>query len=228
MINAGVGDVLGKYTALIDWRFSRIVNGEYVCDATVDNVRKALDLVSSNAEAIASREPEAVLTVMEGLLLTGIAMAWIGNSRPASGCEHHMSHFLEMRYIPENRRAVFHGTKVGIGTIIALRAYEYVSSLIPDFDAIKSIERKPFAEWEKDVKKAFMSAAPEIIELENAVGKNDVNNICARLEKIEDLFSHITSVGTAKKTAENIEKSLSTCAVFNAYSSFARLTPPFM
>ncbi|MBR2871330.1 MAG: hypothetical protein IKB98_08160 [Clostridia bacterium] len=34
-----------------------------------------------------------------------------------------------------------------------------------------------------------------------------------RLEKIEDLFSHITSVGTAKKTAENIEKSLSTCAV---------------
>ena len=59
MINAGVGDVLGKYTALIDWRFSRIVNGEYVCDATVDNVRKALDLVSSNAEAIASSEPEA-------------------------------------------------------------------------------------------------------------------------------------------------------------------------
>jgi hypothetical protein len=37
--------------------------------------------------------------------------------------------------------------------------------------------------------------------------------IGTRLDKIENLFHHVGSTGAAKKTAESIEKSLSTCAI---------------
>ena len=33
---------------------------------------------------------------MYALLLSGLAMQMVGNSRPASGAEHHMSHLWEM------------------------------------------------------------------------------------------------------------------------------------
>ena len=34
MILAGFGDIIGKYSALTDWKLSRIVNDEYYCDLT--------------------------------------------------------------------------------------------------------------------------------------------------------------------------------------------------
>ena len=45
------------------------------------------------------REKNAVAALMEGLVLSGIAMSYIGNSRPASGSEHHMSHYWEMMFL---------------------------------------------------------------------------------------------------------------------------------
>ena len=184
MINAGVGDVLGKYTALIDWRFARMVNGEYVCDETVANVRKALDLVSSNAEAIASREPEAVLTVMEGLLLTGIAMAWIGNSRPASGCEHHMSHVMEMRLQIDGKKAVLHGAKVGIDLIYCLEMYRMLAEEKIDWEAARA---KPFDKdkWVEFTRRVYKIAAPEIEALEDRTDKYNIEARNARLDALE-------------------------------------------
>ena len=48
MIQAGYGDIVGKYSALNDWRLSQIVNDEYFCqdiyDLTMDMVHKTLEL----------------------------------------------------------------------------------------------------------------------------------------------------------------------------------------
>ena len=118
-------------------------------------------------------------------------MDYAGNSRPASGAEHHISHFLEMRYIMEGRKAVFHGTKVGIGTIITLKAYDYASKLNPDFNKIKTLKRTEFSKWEEQVKIAFMNASDEIIDLEKKSGKNDIKNINKRLGVIEEKWQEI-------------------------------------
>ena len=47
------------------------------------------------AGAAKNRDPQVLGDIMEGLVLTGVAMSLYGNSRPASGCEHHMSHYWE-------------------------------------------------------------------------------------------------------------------------------------
>ncbi len=66
---------------------------------------------------------------MYGLLMSGLAMQMMGNSRPASGAEHHISHLIEMR--PAGLGAVnspaLHGEKVGVGTLIASRVYHQMA-----------------------------------------------------------------------------------------------------
>ena len=202
MIAAGVGDLLGKIGCLKDWKLSKLINDEYLCDFIHDTTAMAIDQVLDAKDGIVAQEDEAVATLLESLLMSGVCMDYTGNSRPASGCEHHMSHFWEMRYIMENRPAVFHGAKVGIGTVISLKAYDYVSNLNPDFAKIKNTERKSFAVWEEEVKKAFKSASNEIIELEKAKGKNNLNKINARLDVIENKWNEIKALANSVKKPE--------------------------
>lgn len=69
------------------------VNGEYRCDTSVELVRRALNKCLDNATGLKDRKPAAIQSLMEALTISGIAMALIKNSRPASGAEHLLSHY---------------------------------------------------------------------------------------------------------------------------------------
>ena len=66
---------------------------------------------------------------MYGLLLSGLAMQMVGNSRPASGCEHHMSHLWEMEAINGHVDA-YHGEKVGVGLVACAAIYHRLADAI--------------------------------------------------------------------------------------------------
>ena len=74
-----------------------MVNDEYYCDYVSGMVMHSQKCMET-AEGLRI-ENEAIRNLMEGLVLTGIAMSFTGNSRPASGSEHHLSHFVEMMYL---------------------------------------------------------------------------------------------------------------------------------
>ena len=211
MVAAGVGDLLGKISCLTDWRLSKIVNGEWHCKFISNIVDAAIEKVVRNSDRIAAREGEAISELVEGLLLSGVCMDFAGNSRPASGCEHHMSHFWEMRYLLEGREAVFHGTKVGIGTVIALRAYEYVANLTPNFNKIKALPRQSFDEWRAEIYRAFLGAAEEIVALEKKGEKNGFARLSARLgatEKNWDTIRSLAAETVKSKVVHDILKKL--------------------
>ncbi len=119
---SGAGDILGKFTALFDWRVSHILTDEYICDEIENIEYEALNSLVYAVENGDVYSKEFVHTVMECLILSGLAMQLVGNSRPASGCEHHLSHLWEMHCINEPTSAL-HGEKVGVGTILALEKY---------------------------------------------------------------------------------------------------------
>ena len=73
MVSAGLGDLLGKFTCLNDWRISKIVNNEYYCDTIVDLVTDCIENVLADADNVASRDPKVIGDIMEGLVLTGVA-----------------------------------------------------------------------------------------------------------------------------------------------------------
>ncbi len=119
---SGVGDMLGKYTALLDWKLGGLLCDEYYCKNIVELVEKAILNVKNSVEKLKTGDPDAVTSLMYGLVLSGVAMQHTGISRPASGSEHHISHFIEMT-IPAEICNALHGEKVGVGLMLAARLY---------------------------------------------------------------------------------------------------------
>lgn len=137
LARAGFGDMIGKYISLTDWKISSILTGEFYCDTIAGLTRQATEQVLSSADGIASGSERAYENLMYGLLLSGLAMQMMGNSRPASGAEHHISHLIEMRpqALSLDSHAL-HGEKVGVGTLLAVREYRNLRKKSPaDFRA---------------------------------------------------------------------------------------------
>lgn len=124
MLAAGFGDVFGKVTARLDWLMAHRLLGEYRCEQVAQVMARAVDACMTAAPGLAARDGAAVEGLMKGLVLAGLAMQMVGDSRPASGCEHHVAHFLEMRDMARGRHGTLHGDKVGMAELMMLRLYE--------------------------------------------------------------------------------------------------------
>lgn len=132
LARSGFGDMIGKYIALADWRMAHALTGEFYCERIAGIMEEATQAVLDSAAGIAAGDPAAYEKLIGGLLLSGIAMQMMGNSRPASGGEHHISHFIEMA--PDGlgvRSDALHGEKVGVGTLLAAAEYHRLAAL-PD------------------------------------------------------------------------------------------------
>ncbi len=195
MILAGWSDIIGKYSALSDWKISKIVNDEFYCDVTVKMVKKSIQTCMDNIEKIKQRDAEAVKNLMDGLVLTGIAMSFVGISRPASGSEHHLAHYWEMQFLFANKKAVLHGTKVGIGTAITTRLYELLRDTNVDFDkAVKKAKVFDLAEWTRKIEQYYRQCGAEILVLSEKDGRNSIEARLLRIEKIKAHWQEICEV----------------------------------
>ncbi|MBO5898855.1 MAG: sn-glycerol-1-phosphate dehydrogenase, partial [Clostridia bacterium] len=94
MIAAGYGDIIGKYSALNDWKLASVVYGEYLCPYIYDTTYAMIEQTRSIVKGLMARDPDSVGTLMEALVVVGIMMSFAGSSRPASGSEHHLSHYF--------------------------------------------------------------------------------------------------------------------------------------
>lgn len=130
LAKSGFGDMVGKYVSLTDWKVGNLLTGEFYCDTIAELTRQATENVVASSEGIALGDVNAYEKLMYGLLMSGLAMQMIGNSRPASGAEHHISHFIEMNPPSiENSSDALHGEKVGVGTLLAIKEYRRSASL---------------------------------------------------------------------------------------------------
>jgi len=129
LTSSGFGDMIGKFIALADWKISHELTGEYFCPVIHDMTLDATKAVMESAEDIKSGDISAFEKLMYGLLMSGLAMQLLGNSRCASGAEHHISHLIEMQ--PDGlgiQSDALHGEKVGVGTLIASKEYHKIKN----------------------------------------------------------------------------------------------------
>lgn len=129
---AGFGDMLGKYTSLFDWRFGAEVADEPYLAEAADRTRLALETCVANVDRIAARTEEGIHSLIGALIESGLAMLLFGRSHPASGSEHHLSHYWEMEYIRLGKRQLLHGAKVGVASVEISRLYRRLADLGPD------------------------------------------------------------------------------------------------
>ncbi len=166
MLKAGIGDVIGKYTALSDWKIANLIEDEYYCEFTASMVEELVNKCTENVDAVMARKPEAIKVLMDALVLSGLGIAFAGNSRPASGCEHLISHCWEMHFLcSKNNTPWLHGNKVGVGTNIILELYKFIVKLNKK-DVEKSASNTKFDIdlWDKDMKRLYGKSANKIMK----------------------------------------------------------------
>jgi len=150
MLLAGIGDMFGKYTGILDWELARDYAGEYYCERIANDVIKATDSCLENGYSLKDRNEECIKNIMEGFMVTGLGMAYTGNSRPASGSEHIIAHAWELFDVIDGKKPQLHGLEVCEGTLIVIEMYmllhretvdEHLRSLIeryiPYFEKVK-------------------------------------------------------------------------------------------
>lgn len=149
---AGFGDIIGKFTALVDWRVAHLTVGEYYCENIANLVREALRRICSMAHRVTAEDAETAGAIMEVLVFTGLAMKLAEASRPASGAEHMISHMIGMRQLAEGKISDFHGKKVGVGTVTLCDLYHKATALEPSFTPDRPDWEKVYAAYGESIK----------------------------------------------------------------------------
>ena len=197
---SGVSDLIGKYTALVDWKISSIVIGEYICNKVCNMEIDAVNKLCECVDDLVLGKSEAYEQLMYALILSGLAMQIIGNSRPASGTEHHMSHLWEMEVINKHLDA-YHGEKVSVGLILVMEEYKKIK---------KSIENgrcrvKKYYGLEEDMLKEVFKSR----EMYDSIMKENtpdpllnVNKVILqnRLESIAEILEKLPTLDFVKNT----------------------------
>jgi glycerol-1-phosphate dehydrogenase [NAD(P)+] len=125
LTRSGIGDLLAKATAHVDWLASHLLYDEPYYEEVVKLVLVPLRFAAANVPALLSGGACAAEQLLRGLVQSGIAMALAGSSRPASGCEHHASHFWDLLAARGLRPHAPHGLQVGYATRFAMRIQSF-------------------------------------------------------------------------------------------------------
>ena len=166
LLLAGVGDVIGKYVAILDWEISRDRNGEYYCEKIADMVLKATAQCVEASRKLESRDAAAIRATSEGLILSGECIAFCGSSRPASGTEHMIGQTWEVMDVEEGKVPNLHGIEVAEGTFTAIEIFrrlyretddahmkDLIGKYLPAFDRLEELQKTlklPFTVTDKE------------------------------------------------------------------------------
>ena len=196
MLQAGLGDMLAKYVSVCEWRISHIVHGDPYCEEIAGMVRACLKRIVDQADGLMRREPEALKSVLEGLVISGISMAFAEISRPASGLEHYFSHLWEMQALQRGVPSDLHGIQVGVGTLLTLWIYENMLNMetVDRKRAEKAMADFSQEAWEARMKDIFGPITPSVLEIERKVGKNLPETQKAHLDCIEAHWPEIRQI----------------------------------
>jgi len=169
LIAAGFGDILGKYTSLFDWTFGRITNEEPYMEQAYIITKQALNRCVGAVELIEQGEEQGIASLMSGLIESGIAMLIFGKSHPASGAEHHVSHYWEMDFMKKGRRQLLHGAKVGVSCTMIAELYHRLSA--EDFGLQSGVRESVREHWQ-EIKRCIndIPTAEELRQLLAKVG----------------------------------------------------------
>ncbi len=202
---AGFGDLLGKLTSWADWNLGRIVWNEPFdrqIAATLFSVARKT-LLASGEMRRPTEETQKLL--MDLLIVSGGCMVDAGESRPASGAEHHLSHYWEISFLRHGQEPPLHGAKVGYATGIVSALYRNLLNLNPQ-DVESLLNEAPLDKWDEAerIREGYPEeVAAQLVEEQHAfleLGSEDRKRFGGRI-----LDSWTEILGIAEKVPEPAE-----------------------
>jgi glycerol-1-phosphate dehydrogenase [NAD(P)+] len=93
MRRSGIGDTVSNLSAIADWRLAERERGEAVDGVAVTFARIAATSIVHREDGI--DDDDFLIALAESLVLSGLAMATAGSSRPCSGGDHEILHAVD-------------------------------------------------------------------------------------------------------------------------------------
>ena len=225
--SSGFGDMIAKYIALVDWKISSILTGEIYCPKVAKLTRDAVDILMTMADRVTQNDEETAGEILKSLLMTGIAMSFMQNSRPASGSEHIISHLIECVELRDGIIPNFHGEDVGVFTLLMLKYYNELA----EKEMIKA--KKENVNW-ADVYSFYGEMADDVKKLnepKTVTDEVDPKDLENKWQKIREIIKSIPSYeecidamkkAGCKTTIADIEKPQELVEDCIKYSPFMR------
>lgn len=190
MTASGYGDLLGKIPAGADWIIADALGIERIDEDVWQSVQGPLRAAVGSPAALQAGDADAMEALIEGLVMSGLAMQAAQSSRPASGAEHQFSHLWEMEGLGrDDDPPLSHGFKVGLGSIAVAALYERVldrdlSAL--DVDAV-------VAAWpSREEMEQSVRAVHDLLEdmaVEQTLGKYvTADELATRLQRLREVW----------------------------------------
>lgn len=198
MIKAGYGDIIGKFSSLNDWKLAHLVNDEYFCQYIYDLTFNQIENTLKLAEGILKRKEESIKALTEALVIIGILLSFAGSSRPASGSEHHLSHFFEITGIVWGKDYFPHGIDVAYSAVITAEIREKIlSQKFP-----QKIWREEAGAFKEKMQSIYGHVADGCIELQKEVGNYaaDRSDVYSQKEtEIKKILAEMPSADEVKE-----------------------------
>ena len=127
---AGLGDLVSMFTCTADWYLAGAVGLDPTYSPAVAGLNRRYGERLLELAAGDLLSPASLAELARILTLSGIAMGVAGSTAPSSGMEHMISHLLEMAAGARGQASSYHGTQVGVATLVAAATWAHVRRAI--------------------------------------------------------------------------------------------------
>lgn len=127
-IYSGIGDLVSKISAIFDWQYEENNGKTIMNDFAVMIAKKSVNSIV-RMDFTGLKDDFFLKELIDSLTMSGISMEIAGNSAPASGSEHLISHALDKL----TDKPQLHGIQVGIATYIMSKVQNHRSQRIEKF-----------------------------------------------------------------------------------------------
>ena len=145
---------------------------------------------------------------MEALVIVGIMMSFATTSRPASGSEHHLSHFFEITGIVKNQPYLAHGIDVVYSTVVTAKIREEIlKNSLPEV-----AYKESYDDYSKAIEQSYGSVAGGCIALQERLGtykrdrlsvykerESEIRNILKEMPSESEIENMLALVGLNMK-----------------------------
>ncbi len=197
--SAGFGDMIAKYIALVDWKISSILTDEIYCERVAKLTCDAVDKLMTMADRVTVNDEETAGEIFKALLMTGIGMSFMQNSRPASGAEHIISHLIECIELRDGIIPNFHGEDVGVCTLLMLDYYNKLA----EKESIKAV--KEYVDWQA-VYEYYGEMAEDVKRLNEPKTITDYVDTADLEQKWQEIRDIIHSIPSYEECLEAMKK----------------------
>ncbi len=190
---AGYGDLMAKMPAGADWLVADALGLDPIDKAAWHMVQTPLRSWLADPDGVRQGHLTALTGLMEGLLMSGLAMQKTQSSRTASGAEHQFSHLWDNQHLRHNGSIPFHGFKVAIGSLAVTALYQRLLQMSAGNlnHAAKQVADY-WPEWQ-EIEKVIVRDFPDpkiagLILEESRAKYQPAAKISERLERLADVW----------------------------------------